>query len=822
MDASAVPHFRNGGPSAAAQTFGARERHSRGEAATMVDVTAGQGADAAAGFPSFGDIGTMLKRGDLALAFGILTILVVLILPLPSVVLDLFLAISITLSILILMTSLFIQAPLEFSAFPTVLLISTMLRLSLNLASTRLILSHGHEGSAAAGHVIEAFGNFVMGGNFVIGIIVFAILVIVNFVVITKGSGRIAEVAARFQLDSMPGKQMAIDADLSAGLIDEKTAKERRKALEDESGFFGAMDGASKFVRGDAVAGLLVVFINIIGGMIIGIAQQGLSFGDAARSYTLLTVGDGLVTQIPALIVSTAAGLLVSKAAVTRRRRQGADEAALRLSAGARHVGRRHDHAGDAAGHSDAAVPRARRRRRGAGLDLAKTPSRRGCGAEGSRSARRRCGGCGGCQAAAEEPISAALKIDDLKIELGYALLPLVNGPDGQDRLTEQIKALRRSLAIEMGFVMPAVRILDNVQLEANTYIIKIKEVDAGSGRIWPNQYMVMDPAGDQVDVPGIHTTEPTFGLPATWVDASLKEEASLKGYTVVDAATVVSTHLTELLKTNMSDLLSYGEVQKLLKDLPKEQGELVKDIVPSQITVSGIQRVLQLLLAERISIRDLSTILEGIADALAFSRNPATLVEHVRARLARQICAQNTSYQRLPAAGRAVGEMGAGFRRIHHRPGRGAQPRDAALKAVRIHDRGARPLRTGRARRRSAGAGDLGRDPAVRPLAGRAFPRPDHRAVAGRNPSARPAQDRRQHLSRHSESNGSWHAAFSHQTSDLCWVRIATREDATGCNFNVNILILLNYLNFHVMLRRIQIARVHTFSRLCDRLFGT
>jgi flagellar biosynthesis protein FlhA len=245
---------------------------------------------------------------------------------------------------------------------------------------------------------------------------------------------------------------------------------------------------------------------------------------------------------------------------------------------------------------------------------------------------------------AAEEPISTALKIDDLKIELGYALLPLVNGPDGTDRLTEQIKALRRSLAIEMGFVMPSVRILDNVQLEANTYIIKIKEVDAGTGRIWPNQFMVMDPAGSQVDVPGIHTTEPTFGLPATWVDASLKEEASLKGYTVVDAATVLSTHLTELLKNNVSDLLSYGEVQKLLKDLPKEQGELVKDIVPAQVTISGIQRVLQLLLAERISIRDLSTILEGIADALAFSRNPATMVEHVRARLARQICAQNTS----------------------------------------------------------------------------------------------------------------------------------------------------------------------------------
>src|SRR5271168_1149302 len=609
----------------------------------MVDVTAGLGAAPGTGLPSFSDIGKILKRGDLALAFGILTILVVLILPLPSIILDLFLAISITLSILILMTSLFIQAPLEFSSFPTVLLISTMLRLSLNLASTRLILSRGHEGTDAAGHVIQAFGNFVMGGNFVIGIIVFAILVIVNFVVITKGSGRIAEVAARFHLDAMPGKQMAIDADLSAGLIDEKVAKERRKALEDESGFFGAMDGASKFVRGDAVAGLLVVFINVIGGIIIGVAQQGLSFAEAAHTYTLLTVGDGLVTQIPALIVSTAAGLLVSKAGVSG----AADKALMKQLSG---------------------YPQALGMSAGVMLVLALLPGipmlpflalgggaaalafsarkvkRAASAAAASAAAATPAAAAAAAAAAAEEPISAALKIDDLKIELGYALLPLVNGPDGTDRLTEQIKALRRSLAIEMGFVMPAVRILDNVQLEANTYVIKIKEVDAGTGKIWPNQFMVMDPGGSQVSVPGIHTIEPTFGLPATWVDAGLKEEASLKGYTVVDAATVLSTHLTELLKNNMSDLLSYGEVQKLLKELPKEQGELVKDIVPTQITISGIQRVLQLLLAERISIRDLSTILEGVADALAFSRNPATVVEHVRARLARQICAQNTS----------------------------------------------------------------------------------------------------------------------------------------------------------------------------------
>ncbi len=517
------------------------------------------------------------------------------------------------------------------------LLIATMLRLALNLASTRLILAHGHEGTAAAGHVIEAFGNFVMSGNFVIGIIVFAILVIVNFVVITKGSGRIAEVAARFTLDAMPGKQMAIDADLSAGLIDETEARRRRKHLEDESSFFGAMDGASKFVRGDAIAGLLITFINIIGGMVIGIAQQNMGFGEAARTYTLLTVGDGLVTQMPALIVSTAAGLLVSKAGVAG----AADQALLRQLSGYP----------KALGMSGAVMaimallpgmPFLPFMVLGGGACvLAYVIEKRSRG-EAATAAQQVVEDAR--VAPVEEPITAALRIDDLKIELGYALLPLVNAPDGSDRLTEQIKALRRSLAGEMGFVMPAVRILDNVQLEANNYLIKIKEVEAGSGRIWPGQYMVMDPSGGQVNLPGVHTTEPTFGLPATWVDAVLKEEAAIKGYTVVDAATVVSTHLTEVLKSNMSELLTYAEVQKLIKELPKDQAELVKDIVPALITVSGIQRVLQFLLAERISIRDLGTILEGIAEALAYTRNPATLVEHVRTRLARQICAQHAS----------------------------------------------------------------------------------------------------------------------------------------------------------------------------------
>jgi flagellar biosynthesis protein FlhA len=586
--------------------------------------------------PGIGDVGLMLRRADIALAVGVMTILVILILPLPASLLDLALATSIILSVLILMTALFIQAPLEFSSFPTVLLIATMLRLALNLASTRLILAHGHEGTDAAGHVIQAFGNFVMGGNFVIGVIVFTILVIVNFVVITKGSGRIAEVAARFHLDAMPGKQMAVDADLSAGLIDEAEARRRRRQLEDESGFFGAMDGASKFVRGDAIAGLLVVFINVIGGMIVGIAQQGLPFSEAVRTYTALTVGDGLVTQIPALIVSTAAGLLVAKAGVSG----AADKALISQLSGYP----------KALGMAAAAmvimallpgIPMLPFLALGGGAAFLAYTTDKGKKRQVVTEAKK----ADDAKAPpAEEPISASLKIDDVKIELGYALLPLVNSPDGSDRLTEQIKALRRSLAVEMGFVMPPVRLLDNVQFDANTYVIKIKEVEAGTGRIWPGQQMVMDPAGQAVSLPGIHTTEPTFGLPATWIDAGLREEAAIKGYTVVDAATVLSTHLTEIIKVNVAELLSYAEVSKLIKDLPKEQGELVKDIVPSQISISGIQRVLQNLLAERVSIRDLATILEGIAEAIPSSRSPATLAEHVRARLARQICAQHTT----------------------------------------------------------------------------------------------------------------------------------------------------------------------------------
>jgi len=573
------------------------------------------------------------KRGDLALALGVMAIIVVLILPLPAFLLDFSLAISITFSVLVLMTALFIQKPLEFSAFPTVLLIATMLRLALNLASTRLILGQGHEGTGSAGKVIEAFGNFVMQGNFVIGVIVFAILVIVNFVVITKGSGRIAEVAARFTLDAMPGKQMAIDADLSAGLIDEKEARERRTNLENESSFFGAMDGASKFVRGDAIAGLLITFINVIGGIVIGVAQNSMSFGDAAHTYTLLTVGDGLVSQIPALIVSTAAGLLVSKAGV-----EGAADEALfdQLSGYPQALGMSSFVMGTMALLPGLpAIPFLLLSAGSGGLAfyLTKTRKKRDDDIALAEAQEEE------AKPVAEEPISTALKMDELRLEIGYALLPLINGKDHQ-KLTDQIKALRRQIASDMGFVMPSVRILDNVQIDSNSYVIRVKEVESGRGEVYVGQLLVMDPHGGQIQLPGLHTTEPAFGLPATWIDEGLREEASFRGYTVVDPPTVLTTHLTEILKDNMADLLSYAEVQKLLDELGKEYKKLVDDLVPSQITVTGIQRVLQTLLTERISIRDLPTIMEGIAEAVGHTQSLTLITEHVRARLARQICA--------------------------------------------------------------------------------------------------------------------------------------------------------------------------------------
>lgn len=574
------------------------------------------------------------KRGDLFFAFAIILMLVILIMPMPVWLLDISLAMSITLSCVVLMMAIFIEKPIEFSSFPLVLLITTMFRLALNLASTRLILSRGYLGDDAAGEVIKAFGGFIMGNNFVIGVIVFAILVLVNFIVITKGSGRIAEVAARFALDAMPGKQMAIDADLSSGLINEEEAKKRREDLSKESSFYGAMDGASKFVRGDAIAGLLITFINIVAGIIIGMVQNDMSFVNASETYTRLTVGDGLVSQVPALIVSVGAGILVSKAGMT----ESTDKVLFEQLAN---------------------YPKALGMSSGLAVVLGLIPGTPAVpffilsaitGTTAYYLSKQQKEEAAKVQAVLEqeqkqsaitkmtdEPIANVLKVDLIRLEIGYGLLPLIN-EDTNRKLTDQIKALRRALASELGFVMPSIRIQDNMQLDANEYNIYVKEVKSGKGEIRPTQLLVMDPRGDKINIPGEETVEPTFGLKAMWIDQSYREEAMFRGYTVVDPATVVTTHITELVKENMSELLSYAETQKLLDEMDKEHQKLVKDLIPNKISLAAVQRILKNLLQERVSIRDLPTILEGISEAVTSTHSLMLITEHVRTRLSRQL----------------------------------------------------------------------------------------------------------------------------------------------------------------------------------------
>jgi flagellar biosynthesis protein FlhA len=583
----------------------------------------------------FGEIGGWLRRGEVIMAVGVISIIVILIVPMPSWVLDVLLSLSITSAILILMTGLFIKKPLEFSSFPTVLLVTTLFRLALNITSMRIILTHGQDGEEAAGNVIHAFGMLMTQGNFIIGAILFAILVLVNFVVITKGSGRIAEVAARFTLDSMPGKQMAIDADLSSGLIDQEEAKIRRKEVEQESGFFGAMDGASKFVRGDAVAGIVITVVNIVGGILIGIFQHQMDAGEAAKTYMLLTIGDGLVTQIPALIISIAAGFLVSKAGV-----DGSADKAIVLQLARNPV---------ALGVVSAAsgilglIPGMPLIFFGA-ISLATGALAWRIGRAPPPPSKAQLDAITAANMPPEEePISAALAIDDVKIELGLGLLGLINDLDGR-KLTDQIKALRRTLAQEYGFIMPSVRILDNMRLASQGYAVRIKEMEAGAGEVRIGSLMAMDPTGRQVELPGEHMKEPAFGLPATWIDNALREEATFLGYTIVDPATVITTHLTEILKDNMADLLSYSELSKLLRDLPSDEKKLVDDLIPQVVSTATLQRVLQALLKERVSIRDLPAILEALGEAASHTKSITQMVEHVRSRLARQLCWQNRS----------------------------------------------------------------------------------------------------------------------------------------------------------------------------------
>ncbi len=564
-------------------------------------------------------------RSDVLMALGLIVLLSILIFPLPTLFLDIGLSLSITMSILVLMVAVFLIRPLDFTSFPTLLLLITLFRLSLNVATTRLILSHGSEGQTAAGHVVAAFGGFLMGGDVVIGIILFAILLIVNFVVITKGSGRIAEVAARFSLDAMPGKQMAIDSDMSAGLIDEKTARRRRKELEDESGFYGAMDGAAKFVRGDAIAGLMITIINILGGLAIGVLREGVPILEAFHNYTTLTVGDGLVSQIPALLVSTAAGIVVTKGGL-----EGTADAAL-----VRQLGGSPKPLAIAAGSAAvlALLP---------GLPMLPFLAISGLAGGGAwlryKQDKQSAEPVALLPSNQPEPkIADILRMDLMRLELGYGLLALASGET--PRLTEQIKRVRNTIAAEFGFVLPPVRIQDNMQLPPDRYALKVRELEAGSGELRANMMLVMDPNGGTPDLPGIAVNEPAFGLPALWIEPAMREQAVFRGCTVVDPASVLATHLTEIAKQMMPELLGFAETQKLIDDLDPEHRKLVTDLIPSQITIAGVQRVLQMLLAERVSIRDLPTIFESIMEiCMAGPQSIPAIIAHVRVRLARQI----------------------------------------------------------------------------------------------------------------------------------------------------------------------------------------
>lgn len=584
------------------------------------------------------------RQQDVLLAMGVIAIIVLFFVPLPPAVLDVLIATNITLGLLILLTTLFVQRSLEFTAFPMLLLVTTTFRLALNVASTRLILENGHTGTAAAGHIIEAFGKVIMGGNFVIGIVIFLVLIIVNFVVITKGSGRIAEVAARFTLDSLPGKQMAIDADLNAGLINEDQARKRRSELEQETGFYGAMDGASKFVRGDAIVGLIITALNIVVGVIIGTTSHNLTALDALDRYTVLTVGDGLIAYIPALTISIAAGMLVAKSGTT----EGAGTVLFAqlltnskalfvgsgllfvisllpdmpvlpfwlLAAGMSFAGWR--------AHVEATKP------------IPPTPEEV---AKKEAEIKAKSG------PPPEPPIGSLLHVDTLKLELGYGLLNLIDESKG-GRLTEQLKAMRRQMARDIGFVVPSIRIQDNLQLKPGEYQIFIKEIKAGSGMLEPGMLLAMDPTGGQGrPIEGKDTIEPTFGLPAKWIADSRREEAQFNGYTVVDNSNVIVTHLTETVKDNLSELLTRQELDKLLDEIRPTHAKLIDELMPDKLSKATLQKVLQNLLRERVSIRDLPTILESLAD-MPPTRNITLVTEYVRTRLARQLSHQHMDAQ--------------------------------------------------------------------------------------------------------------------------------------------------------------------------------
>lgn len=575
----------------------------------------------------------------------ILMVLAMMVLPLPPFLLDLFFTFNISLSVMILLVALFTRKPLDFAAFPTVLLFSTLLRLALNVASTRVVLLKGHTGPDAAGKVIESFGHFLIGGNFAVGLIVFIILVIINFVVITKGAGRIAEVGARFTLDAMPGKQMAIDADLNAGLIGEDEARSRRKDVGQEAEFYGAMDGASKFVRGDAVAGLLIMVIGLIGGLVVGVGQHGLSFGQAAEVYTILTIGDGLVAQIPALIISTAAGVVVSRVANDQDVSQQmmgqlfSNPNVLFITGGILGLMGLIPNMPHVAFLSLSILLSALgwtmlKRQQKLEAAAAVAPEQRQAAVEA---------------AAAEATWDDVELVDPLGLEVGYRLISLVDHSQNGE-LLHRIRSLRKKFAQDVGFLPPVVHIRDNLELKPNDYRILLSGVEVGRGTSTPGQWLAIDPGGVNMKLPGTPTTDPAFGLPAVWIDVSLREQAQIAGYTVVDAGTVVATHLNHVMHRYGAQLLGRPEVQQLLDHVEREAPKLVEDLVPKTLSLAAFHKLLRGLLEEEVPIRDMRSIIETISEhaprlaaqnTAGTGPDPAELLALTRVALGRAICQQ-------------------------------------------------------------------------------------------------------------------------------------------------------------------------------------
>jgi len=576
-----------------------------------------------------GPLPRLSKTSDISLAGAVVCILVFMVIPLPTMLLDLLLAFSITFALVILLVAMYVQRPLELSAFPSILLLTTLFRLSLNIATTRIVLLHGHEGTAAAGNIIKSFGGFVVGGNYVVGLIVFIILVVINFAVITKGAGRIAEVAARFTLDAMPGKQMSIDADLNAGFINEHEARSRREVISREAEYYGAMDGANKFVRGDAVAGIIITLVNIVGGLAIGVFQKGMAFSLAAQNYTLLTVGDGLVSQIPALIISTAAGIIVSRAG---------NESSL----GAEITSQVFFH------------PRAISMVSVVLFGFALVPGlptlpflvlavMAGTLAYSLVQARRKTEQAEQEQqaitdkAAPAETLTALPPLDVLAIEVGYGLIPLVDANQNGE-LLERIKAIRRQMAFDLGIIIPPVHIQDNMQLNPGEYLILLKGNEIARAELMPHYCLAMNPGSADGDVDGIATREPTYGLPAVWIRENAKESALAKGYTVVDTATVMTTHLSEAIRRHAHELLGRQEAQQMLDHLKQSHPKVVEELVPNLLPLGAVVKVLHNLLREQVPIRDLLAILEALGDWASLTKDTDALTEHVRQALARTL----------------------------------------------------------------------------------------------------------------------------------------------------------------------------------------